>query len=73
MKQSENELIWEAYGNPPMSDGGWSQQEVDRYHGAPKVTGVSVHNEFSDLSDEELQSKYEAIQQEIARRKGVDA
>jgi len=63
MKPSESDLIWEAY-NPSPSQGGYFTNELP----APKVTGVKVHDEFTNLSDEELQNKLEAIQEEIERR-----
>lgn len=40
--RNEYQKIWEAYENPPMSQGGWSSNEVDRYYGSPEVTDVKV-------------------------------
>lgn len=61
----DQRLIWESI--TPEFD----SRERDQLAGVDKhmpVTGVKVHDEYTRLSDEELQDKLEAIQEEIERR-----
>ena len=61
----DNKLIWEAI------EPKFNSLERDRFQGVDKhmpTAGVKVYDEYSKMSDSELQDKLEAIQNEIERR-----
>jgi len=65
MRDKDQKLIWESL--TPEFD----SRERDKLAGVDKhmpVTDVQVHDEYTNLSDSELQDKLEAIQEEIERR-----
>lgn len=72
----DQKIIWEAYENPPMSQGGWSSKEVENYYGSPKVTDVKVggSENYSDSSrgpsDQEVAAVVDQFEQLLSGQDG---